>query len=63
MKDAVGTMDFIIDTVSAEHALLPLFSLLKVNGKLVALGLPEKPLDLPIFPLVLGKENDDNPLL
>ncbi|KAG7641618.1 GroES-like superfamily [Arabidopsis suecica] len=56
MKEAVGTMDFIIDTVSAEHALLPLFSLLKVNGKLVALGLPEKPLDLPIFPLVLGRK-------
>ncbi|KAG7583978.1 Alcohol dehydrogenase C-terminal [Arabidopsis suecica] len=56
MKDAVGTMDFVIDTVSAEHALLPLFSLLKVSGKLVALGLPEKSLELPIFPLVLGRK-------
>ncbi|CAG7866590.1 unnamed protein product [Brassica rapa] len=56
MKDAIGTMDFVLDTVSAEHSLLPLFSLLKVNGKLVALGLPEKPLELPIFPLVLGRK-------
>ncbi|EOA27382.1 hypothetical protein CARUB_v10023512mg [Capsella rubella] len=62
MKDAVGTMDFIIDTVSAEHSLLPLFGLLNVNGKLVILGFPEKPLELPIFPLVSGKEKDDDPL-
>lgn len=53
-------MDYIIDTVSAVHALFPLLGLLKVNGKLVTLGLPEKPLELPIFPLVLGKENPRN---
>ena len=53
-------MDYIIDTVSAVHALFPLLGLLKVNGKLVTLGLPEKPLELPIFPLVLGKENPSN---
>ncbi|XP_056168470.1 probable mannitol dehydrogenase 1 [Syzygium oleosum] len=53
MKAALGTMDYIIDTVSAVHPLLPLLSLLKVNGKLVLLGMPIKPLELPIFPLVL----------
>ncbi|XP_011045697.1 PREDICTED: probable cinnamyl alcohol dehydrogenase 9 [Populus euphratica] len=56
MKAAFGTMDYIIDTVSAVHALAPLLSLLKTNGKLVTLGLPEKPLELPIFPLVLGRK-------
>ncbi|XP_056863638.1 probable cinnamyl alcohol dehydrogenase 9 [Raphanus sativus] len=56
MKAAIGTMDYIIDTVSAVHALFPLLGLLKVNGKLVTLGLPEKPLELPIFPLVLGRK-------
>ncbi|XP_010531428.1 PREDICTED: probable cinnamyl alcohol dehydrogenase 9 [Tarenaya hassleriana] len=56
MKAAMGTMDFIIDTVSAVHSLFPLLGLLKVNGKLVTLGLPEKPLELPIFPLVLGRK-------
>lgn len=49
------TMDFVIDTISAVHSLAPLLSLLNVNGKLVTVGLPEKPLELPIFPLVLGK--------
>lgn len=51
----MGTMDFIIDTISAVHPLLPLLSLLKMNGKLVTVGLPDKPLELPIFPLVLGE--------
>ncbi|OMP06538.1 Alcohol dehydrogenase superfamily, zinc-type [Corchorus capsularis] len=55
-KSAIGTMDYIIDTVSAVHPLLPLLSLLKVNGKLVTVGLPNKPLELPIFPLVLGRK-------
>ncbi|XP_010025539.2 probable cinnamyl alcohol dehydrogenase 9 isoform X1 [Eucalyptus grandis] len=56
MKAALGTMDYIIDTVSAVHPLLPLLSLLKLNGKLVTVGLPDKPLELPIFPLVLGRK-------
>ncbi|KAK6924195.1 Alcohol dehydrogenase, N-terminal [Dillenia turbinata] len=55
MKAAIGTMDFIIDTISAVHPLLPLLSLLKLNGRLVTVGLPDKPLELPIFPLVLGR--------
>lgn len=49
------SMDFIIDTISAVHPLIPLLGLLKMNGKLITVGLPEKPLELPIFPLVLGK--------
>lgn len=56
MKAAINTMDFIIDTVSAVHPLAPLISLLKLNGKLITVGLPEKPLELPIFPLVLGRK-------
>ncbi|KAB2597221.1 mannitol dehydrogenase 1 [Pyrus ussuriensis x Pyrus communis] len=43
-----------LKTVSAVHALAPLIGLLKLNGKLVTVGLPDKPLELPIFPLVLG---------
>ncbi|KAI9165468.1 hypothetical protein LWI28_014748 [Acer negundo] len=54
-KAAIGTMDYIIDTIAAVHALAPLLSLLNVNGKLVTVGLPERPLELPIFPLVIGR--------
>ena len=52
----MGTLDGIIDTVSATHPLLPLLGLLKCNGKLVLLGVPEKPFELPAFPLILGKQ-------
>ncbi|GMH07666.1 hypothetical protein Nepgr_009506 [Nepenthes gracilis] len=56
MRAAIGTMDGIIDTVSAFHALSPLISLLKTNGKLVMVGLPDKPLELSIVSLILGRK-------
>ncbi|CAH9070118.1 unnamed protein product [Cuscuta epithymum] len=56
MQAAVNTMDGILDTVSAAHPLLPLLHLLKVNGKLVVVGAPEKPFELPVFPLIMGRK-------
>ncbi|KAJ7953494.1 putative Alcohol dehydrogenase [Quillaja saponaria] len=53
---AQGTMDGIIDTVSAVHPILPLFGLLKSQGKLVMVGVPDKPLELPVFPLITGRK-------
>jgi D-arabinose 1-dehydrogenase-like Zn-dependent alcohol dehydrogenase len=51
----MGTFDGIIDTVSALHPLMPLMGLLKNHGKLVIVGAPEKPLELPAFSLIGGK--------
>lgn len=51
----MGTMDGIIDTVSATHPLLPFIGLLKSQGKLVMVGAPDKPPELPVFPLLMGK--------
>ncbi|KAJ4962837.1 hypothetical protein NE237_022776 [Protea cynaroides] len=45
-------MDGIIDTVSAEHPLLPLFSLVKTHGKIMCVGAPERPPQLLIIPLL-----------
>ncbi|XP_031285149.1 8-hydroxygeraniol dehydrogenase-like [Pistacia vera] len=56
MQAATGTLDGIIDTVSAVHPILPLVSLLKSNGKLIMVGAPEKPLELPVFPLIMGRK-------
>ncbi|OIW10635.1 hypothetical protein TanjilG_16007 [Lupinus angustifolius] len=56
MNAAIGTLDGIIDTVSAFHPLSPLIGLLKSHGKLVMLGAPVKPLELPVFPLLLGRK-------
>uniref|UniRef100_A0A5B6Z2X5 Putative mannitol dehydrogenase n=1 Tax=Davidia involucrata TaxID=16924 RepID=A0A5B6Z2X5_DAVIN len=54
MQAAMGTLDGIIDTVSAVHPILPLIGLLKSHGKLVLLGSP-KALELPVMPLLMGK--------
>ncbi|CAA2972805.1 geraniol dehydrogenase [Olea europaea subsp. europaea] len=56
MKVAGGTLDGIIDTVSATHPLLALISLLKPHGKMVLVGAPAQPLELPVFPLISGKK-------
>ena len=51
----MGTMDGILNTVSAVHPLQPLMSLLKVDGKLIIVGLPTKPFEVPAFSSVAGK--------
>ncbi|KAK4430408.1 putative mannitol dehydrogenase [Sesamum alatum] len=56
MQAAMGTMDGILDTVSAVHPLLPLIGLLKSHGKLVMVGAPDQPLELPVFPLLMGRK-------
>ncbi|XP_031385981.1 probable mannitol dehydrogenase [Punica granatum] len=50
MQSAMGTLDIIIDTVSAAHALLPLVELLRSSGKLIMVGAPQRPLELLIMP-------------
>ncbi|XP_039117649.1 probable mannitol dehydrogenase 1 [Dioscorea cayenensis subsp. rotundata] len=54
MQAAMGTMDGIINTVSAVHQLMPLIFLLKTHGKMILVGAPEKPLELPVFPLIMA---------
>ncbi|XP_008236557.1 PREDICTED: 8-hydroxygeraniol dehydrogenase-like isoform X1 [Prunus mume] len=56
MQAAMGTLDGIIDTVSAVHPIVPLIGLLKSHGKLILLGAPEKPLELAVFPLIVGRK-------
>ncbi|GJM98864.1 hypothetical protein PR202_ga15911 [Eleusine coracana subsp. coracana] len=54
MKAAAGTMDGIIDTVSAGHPIVPLLELLKPMGQMVVVGAPSKPLELPAFAIIAG---------
>ena len=54
MKAAAGTMDGIIDTVSAGHPIVPLLDLLKPMGQMVVVGAPSKPLELPAFAIIGG---------
>lgn len=52
---AVSTMNGIIDTSPVTHPLVPLLKLLKPQGKLILIGAPDKPYELPVFPLIEGK--------
>ncbi|KAK6131313.1 hypothetical protein DH2020_034942 [Rehmannia glutinosa] len=55
MQAAAGSLDGIIDTVSAAHPVQPLFNLLKPDGKLIVVGAPEKPLEVPVFSLIMQR--------
>jgi len=52
MKKHAGSFDFILDTASAPHALEPYLSLLKQDGTLTLVGLPEKPPSVSVFSLI-----------
>ncbi|ERN16040.1 hypothetical protein AMTR_s00030p00111410 [Amborella trichopoda] len=45
-------MEYVMDTVSSDHALEPFLALLKANGKFILLGAPDKPLQLPSLSLI-----------
>jgi uncharacterized zinc-type alcohol dehydrogenase-like protein len=51
--DAVkNRFDFILDTVSAPHDLATYAGLLRTDGVMILLGVPDKPATLPAFPLI-----------
>jgi uncharacterized zinc-type alcohol dehydrogenase-like protein len=57
VKAAVGTFDFILDTVSAEHDFNMYLSLLKTNGTHICVGAPAKPAEISAFSLLAGRKN------
>ncbi|KAK8923778.1 putative mannitol dehydrogenase [Platanthera zijinensis] len=54
MKAAIGTLDGIINTVSAHHQITPLIFLLKTFGKMVLVGGTIQPFELLSFSLIQG---------
>lgn len=56
LQAAMGTLDGIIDTVSAVHPVMPLLGLLKSQGKLIMVGAPNEPLQLHAFSLIMGRK-------
>nr|AOS51475.1 cinnamyl alcohol dehydrogenase [Calamus jenkinsianus] len=52
MKAATGTMDGILDTVSANHSLMALIPLLKTRGKIITLGGMAKPAEIFLYSLM-----------
>ncbi|GBG30019.1 Cinnamyl alcohol dehydrogenase 2 [Hondaea fermentalgiana] len=56
MKSAAGSIDFILDTISAKHDLTSYLRLLKYDGKLIMVGLSPEPLDLSVFSIIMGRK-------
>jgi uncharacterized zinc-type alcohol dehydrogenase-like protein len=57
MSRMAGRLDFVLDTVSAEHPIGPLLLTLRLDGTMVMVGAPDKPLALPAFPLLMNRRS------
>uniref|UniRef100_M1CF78 Cinnamyl alcohol dehydrogenase n=1 Tax=Solanum tuberosum TaxID=4113 RepID=M1CF78_SOLTU len=55
MQEAADSLDYIIDTVPVNHPLEPYLSLLKVDGKLILMGVINTPLQFVSPMVMLGK--------
>ena len=57
MQKHVGTFDFILDAVSADHDINAYLALLARDGNLTLVGAPEKPLQVAAFGLLFGRKS------
>ena len=55
-KSVTGKFDFILDTLSAPHDYNLYLSLLKTGGKLICVGLPTVPMEVPAFNIVFTRK-------
>jgi uncharacterized zinc-type alcohol dehydrogenase-like protein len=57
MKKHIGSFDFILDTVSADHDINAYINLLGRDGNITLVGAPEKPLAVSAFALLFGRHS------
>jgi alcohol dehydrogenase (NADP+) len=57
MRKHAGSFHFILDTVSAEHDINAYLQMLRYDGTLTLVGVPEKPLAVSAFGLLFGRRN------
>lgn len=62
-KKLANNFDLIINTISAEINMADYFNLLKLDGTLVVVGIPDKPLAIHPFPLVMKRRNYSGSLI
>lgn len=63
MKELAGTLDGILDTISADHPLPDYIQLLKLDGRIVMLGVPPTPLQLPAGVVIFGRKSVSGSLI
>jgi uncharacterized zinc-type alcohol dehydrogenase-like protein len=57
MQKHVGSFDFILDAVAADHDINAYVSLLRRDGNITLVGAPEKPLAVAAFGLIFGRRS------
>ena len=57
MQKHVGSFDFILDAVSADHDINAYLALLKRDGNMTLVGAPEKPMQIAAFNLIMGRRS------
>jgi uncharacterized zinc-type alcohol dehydrogenase-like protein len=57
MKKHAASFDFILDAVSADHDVDAYISLLRRDGHMTLVGLPEKPMSIAAFGLIAGRRS------
>jgi alcohol dehydrogenase (NADP+) len=57
MQKHVGSFDFILDAVSADHDINAYINLLRRDGNITLVGAPEKPLQVAAFGLIMGRRS------
>jgi uncharacterized zinc-type alcohol dehydrogenase-like protein len=57
MQKHLGSFDFILDAVSANHDIGAYINLLRRDGNITLVGAPEKPLSVSAFGLIMGRRS------
>ncbi len=57
VKSHAGSFDFLLSTISAPYDINAYLGLLKVDGTMVTVGAPDRPLDLHLFSLIMGRKS------
>ena len=57
MQKHAGSFDFILDTISAKHDINAYLNLLRLDGNITLVGVPEKPLEVAAFSLIMGRRS------
>ena len=57
MQKHLGSIDYILDAVSADHDINAYLNMLRRDGHIVMVGAPEKPLAVSVFSLIMGRRS------
>ena len=57
MKKHSGSFDFILDAVAAQHDINAYIQMLRRDGNITMVGAPDKPLDVSVFGLIMGRRS------